>query len=106
MAGHLGFENSTSLNQIIVKIDVEKSLLYIKGQVPGPISGLVRIRDAIKKVDKQFMKLQYPTFIQPKDESKLKALPRVMVWEGEVSDPFEDYYHENDVVSGKEAEDE
>jgi hypothetical protein len=33
-------------------------------------------------------------------------LPRILEWEGEKVDPFENYYHENDVVSGKEAEDE
>jgi ribosomal protein L3 len=37
---------------MIVKIDVDRSLLFIKGNVPGGISTLVRIRDAIKMVDK------------------------------------------------------
>jgi hypothetical protein len=46
--------------------------------------------------------LEYPTWIQPTNEKDLKALPRQLVWEGETIDPFENYYHENDVVSGKE----
>lgn len=29
-----------------------RSLIYIKGNVPGAISSLVRIRDAVKKIDK------------------------------------------------------
>lgn len=29
MAGHMGFQNATSLNQKVVKIDTEKSLIYI-----------------------------------------------------------------------------
>lgn len=41
MAGQMGNVSSTMLNQLVVKIDVEKSLLYVKGNVPGPISGVV-----------------------------------------------------------------
>jgi large subunit ribosomal protein L3 len=52
MAGQLGNESCTVLNQIVVKIDVDKSLLYVQGNVPGSISSLVRIRDAAKKIDK------------------------------------------------------
>jgi ribosomal protein L3 len=46
-----------------VKIDVDRSLIYIKGNIPGCISTLVKIRDAIKLVDKQYTKLEYPTWI-------------------------------------------
>jgi large subunit ribosomal protein L3 len=53
MAGHLGYENATILNQLVVKIDVDRSLLFIKGNVPGAISTLIRIRDAAKKIDTQ-----------------------------------------------------
>ena len=52
MAGRLGHEKTTVLNQMVVKIDVDRSLLYLKGMVPGCISTLVRIRDAVKKIDK------------------------------------------------------
>ena len=51
MAGHLGNVSATVMNQMVVKIDTERSLLYIRGNVAGPISGLVRIRDAVKKID-------------------------------------------------------
>ena len=51
MAGQLGNVNSTVMNQIVVKIDVDRSLLFVKGNVPGAISSLVKIRDAVKKVD-------------------------------------------------------
>ena len=43
--------------------------------------------------------LHYPTYI-PTDE----LAERVLTWEGAPSDPFEDYYHENDVVSGNKDE--
>ena len=52
MAGQLGNESATVMNQIVVKIDVDRSLLYIKGNVPGSISSQVRIRDAVKKIDR------------------------------------------------------
>ena len=51
MAGQLGNKSATTLNQRIVKIDTERSLLYVMGNAPGPISGLVRIRDAHKKTE-------------------------------------------------------
>lgn len=54
MAGRMGYESVTVLNQTVVKIDLDRSLLYIKGVVPGPISTLVRVRDAIKKIDRQY----------------------------------------------------
>ena len=49
MAGQMGNQNATVLNQRIVRIDLDNSLLYIKGCVPGPIGGLVKMRDAVKK---------------------------------------------------------
>lgn len=52
MAGRLGFQNATQHNQKIVRIDTERSLLYVKGNTPGPISGVVRIVDSVKKLDR------------------------------------------------------
>ena len=51
MAGQLGNKSATTLNQRVVKIDTERALLYIMGNTPGPISGLVRVRDAHKKIE-------------------------------------------------------
>lgn len=52
MAGHLGNQSATVLNQRVVRVDMEKSLLYVAGNVPGAIGGVVKIRDAIKKTEK------------------------------------------------------
>lgn len=52
MAGKLGNQNATMMNQKVVKIDTDRALLYVMGNVPGPISGIVRVRDAVKKIDK------------------------------------------------------
>jgi hypothetical protein len=97
MAGHLGNVSATVLNQRVVRIDVEKSLLYVHGNVPGAPGNLVRIRDAVKKVDKQLWNLQYPTYIG--DDSE-----KLLTYDGGSVDPNEIFYHENDVVSGTKDE--
>jgi hypothetical protein len=48
--------------------------------------------------------LDYPTWIPPSSEAEYKSLPRELVWDGPAIDPWENYYHENDVVSGKDQE--
>ena len=49
MAGHMGAENVTVQNLVIVKIDTENNLIAIKGAIPGPKGGVVCITDAVKK---------------------------------------------------------
>lgn len=49
MAGHMGSKQRTILSQRIVKIDVEKNLIMVRGAVPGAISTVVVIRPAVKK---------------------------------------------------------
>jgi len=48
MAGHLGSEQVTIQNLVVVKIDDEKNILAIKGAIPGPKGGLVYLKDAVK----------------------------------------------------------
>jgi len=48
MAGHMGDRRITTLNLEVAGIDVEQSLLMIKGSVPGSEGALVRVRDSIK----------------------------------------------------------
>jgi len=50
MPGHMGAENVTVQNLEIVKIDAENNLIAIKGAVPGPNGGLVRIVNSVKGV--------------------------------------------------------
>jgi len=49
MFGHMGAERSTTQNLEIVKVDVERNLLLIKGAVPGAPGGDVIVRPAVKK---------------------------------------------------------
>ncbi|WP_026895045.1 50S ribosomal protein L3 [Clostridiisalibacter paucivorans] len=48
LPGHMGNERVTVQNLEVVKIDVEKNLLLIKGAVPGPKGGLITIKDTVK----------------------------------------------------------
>ena len=49
MAGHLGATRVTTQNLRIVSTDVERGLILVRGAVPGPASGWVLIRDAVKR---------------------------------------------------------
>jgi large subunit ribosomal protein L3 len=44
----LGGTRVTVQNLEIVRVDVEKNLLLVKGAVPGPKKGLVYIKSAVK----------------------------------------------------------
>ena len=63
MAGKLGYQSTTMYSLRVVKIDLERSLLYLRGNVPGCISEVVRVRDAFRKIDKQIFGLDFPTFV-------------------------------------------
>jgi len=49
MAGHMGAAKVTTQNLQVVKTDVERGLIMIKGAVPGSKGGWVTIKDAVKK---------------------------------------------------------
>lgn len=49
MAGQLGVETVTTQNLTVVRVDVERGLIMIKGAVPGAEGGYVKVRDAIKR---------------------------------------------------------
>ncbi len=48
MAGHMGNEQRTAQNLEVVRVDVERNLMLIKGAVPGSKGGDVVIRAAVK----------------------------------------------------------
>ncbi len=48
MAGHMGAENVTTQGLEVVRVDVERNLLLIKGAVPGAPGGDVIVRPAVK----------------------------------------------------------
>lgn len=48
MSGHMGSVRCTTQNLELVRVDVERNLLLIKGAVPGAINGNVIIKPAVK----------------------------------------------------------
>ena len=48
LAGQYGHENVTIQNLEVVKVDVERNCILIKGSVPGPDGSVVTINDTVK----------------------------------------------------------
>jgi len=48
MSGHLGNARVTTQNLEVVRVDLERNLLLVKGAVPGPAGGDVYVRPAVK----------------------------------------------------------
>jgi len=48
MAGHMGDKQRTVQSLQVVRVDVERNLLLIKGAVPGSKGGEVIVRPAVK----------------------------------------------------------
>jgi large subunit ribosomal protein L3 len=49
MPGHYGVEQVTTQNLQVVDVDVEKSLILVKGAVPGHADGVLVVKPSIKK---------------------------------------------------------
>jgi len=48
MAGHMGDERVTTQNLEVVRVDLERNLLLIKGTIPGAKGGPVTVRPSVK----------------------------------------------------------
>ena len=48
MAGHMGAVKVTTQNLVVIRVDVEKNLILVKGAVPGAAGGDLYIRPAVK----------------------------------------------------------
>ena len=49
MPGHLGAETVTTQNIVVVKTDLDRGLIMVKGSVPGVKGAWVSVRDAVKR---------------------------------------------------------
>ncbi len=56
MAGHMGDKLRTMLNLEIVKSDLENSLIYLKGSIPGSKNSKVFLRESVKNITKKTIK--------------------------------------------------
>ena len=59
MAGHMGDKYRTRLNLEIIKSDLENSLLYLRGSVPGSKNSTVLLRESIKDVKRKTILEKY-----------------------------------------------
>ena len=66
MAGQLGMETITTQNLTVVRVDVERGLIMVKGAVPGHEGSWVKVRDAHKK---PFADLPFPGSFKAKGAS-------------------------------------
>jgi large subunit ribosomal protein L3 len=48
LPGHLGAERVTVQNLKVIFVDAENNMVALKGAVPGPIGGIVMIKDSVK----------------------------------------------------------
>lgn len=48
MPGHMGCVTVTVQNLTVVRVDAEQNLLLVKGSVPGPKKGLIKIKETVK----------------------------------------------------------
>lgn len=49
LPGHMGHETVTVQRLEVIKVDVERNVLLIKGAIPGPKNGLVKVKETVKK---------------------------------------------------------
>ncbi|PYE85043.1 50S ribosomal protein L3 [Pseudoroseicyclus aestuarii] len=49
MAGHMGAARVTTQNLQVVRTDIDRGLIMVKGAVPGSKGGWVTVKDAVKK---------------------------------------------------------
>ena len=48
LPGHMGVQTVTIQNLDIVKVDIDKNVLLVKGSVPGPKGAILKIRKTVK----------------------------------------------------------
>ncbi|KAK4759278.1 hypothetical protein SAY87_022409 [Trapa incisa] len=85
MAGRMGGKQRTVKNVWVYKIDPARSLMWVRGQVPGAEGNFVFIKDAVyKKPDNSL--LPFPTYFAAEDEKEADLKP-IIADLGDV-DPF------------------
>lgn len=72
MPGHLGDSQKTIQNLEVLRVDTERSLLLVKGAVPGGDNGLLFIRKALKMPEGIKVKVEEKKVDKKKDASKKK----------------------------------
>jgi len=74
MPGQTGRKMAVEKNLFLYKIDTQRDLLFIKGSVPGPKEGWVRIRDAVYKQIDSKSPPPFPTYYYRVGDEAVKEL--------------------------------
>jgi large subunit ribosomal protein L3 len=61
MAGRMGGRNRTVQSVLVYKVDTERNLVYVKGQVPGNAGTMVKVNDSLRKPPKLGEEVPFPT---------------------------------------------
>ena len=48
LPGHMGVDQVTILNLEIIKVDLDKNVILVRGSVPGNKGSILKIRDSVK----------------------------------------------------------
>ena len=73
MAGHMGAKNRTMLNLEIIKSDLENSLLYLKGSIPGSRNSVVLLRKSVKTFNRKTSAEKYAKNTSPSEKKEKKT---------------------------------
>ena len=68
LPGHMGNEQITIQNLMIVDVDTENKYILVSGNVPGPKNGFVFVRDAVKG-SKDFEKVVLVSYDETVEEA-------------------------------------
>ncbi len=75
MPGQMGNVQRTVQNLEIVSVDVENSVILVKGNVPGPKKSLVVIRTAVKKPNQKVEAATLVSYAEPVVEEVVEETP-------------------------------
>jgi large subunit ribosomal protein L3 len=100
MAGRGGYKMRVNYSLEVLRMDYDRSLIYVKGNVPGAKGSLVMISDAFKDEKKNRGYLNYPTFVYDPEMEYASMIDA----EATKEDPNEVWLHENAVVKDDKDE--
>ena len=72
MAGHMGDKSRTMHNLEVIKSDLENSLIYLKGSIPGSKNATVLLRESVKNVTRKTIKEKHEAKIKSESAKKGK----------------------------------
>ena len=76
MAGHMGAKNRTMLNLEIIKSDLENSLLYLKGSIPGSKNSVVLLRKSVKTFNRKTSAEKYAKNTSQSEKKEKKPVDK------------------------------